>query len=291
MKRTRDAEGDVELADTFQFVYLSTGQPIPISILLSQYKQQVSLILERNLTPQFLGRLESTSPELRNFVQKQGYWKILFARDFPAQYTGKMASVVKAQLDRISQHPRRNETYWKRYYEYLTKSRADIDAHFSKVRAGNTSVVSGIPHWKLSGSTLSIEKALERFPDDGGEYVLHRHPADMKNTMFIFNRLYMLRVDLKHIGSFGANVFTVVKYDPLMTTGECIGVSTQARRIYWMSIDGFTLFAIDDGIIFKLTRMVDEYLVSCSICAKPTNQRCSHCNVIYCSTKCQMTNH
>lgn len=63
------------------------------------------------------------------FVVRFRLWEAAFAQKFPEQYKYAIDKPqwweqVKVKLDKLSQKPGRQFTYWKRWYEYLTKTKS-----------------------------------------------------------------------------------------------------------------------------------------------------------------------
>jgi hypothetical protein len=98
---------------------------------------KVLLEMSPYATAKTLRKMEQTSFYLRNFIQKRKLWRSLFQKKFPRHYIeasefGEMKPHVKDLLDKYSMRPRVNETYWKRYYELLTRDNLDFGGKYFK---------------------------------------------------------------------------------------------------------------------------------------------------------------
>jgi hypothetical protein len=123
MKRPRSPLRDIE-DDPEKAIFERDPNEV-VKVLLQQ---------EPEKTAALLGRFEKISKSVRQFVQGRQLWMLLFQRAFPQHYDDAAVPVrledgrvvigmkqdVKDMLDRYSQRPGREETYWKRYYEFMT---------------------------------------------------------------------------------------------------------------------------------------------------------------------------
>lgn len=123
MKRPRSPLSDIE-DDPEKAIFERDPNEV-VKVLLQQ---------EPEKTAALLGRFENISKSVRLFIQGRQLWMLLFQRAFPRHYDDAAVPVrledgrvvigmkqdVKDMLDRYSQRPGREETYWKRYYEFMT---------------------------------------------------------------------------------------------------------------------------------------------------------------------------
>lgn len=119
---------------------MDTDPELVIKVAPRQAEEALKVLMEHRehkRTATLLAKFEQTSNYLRQFVQRRQLWMQLFQKTFPEHYadavttyplgdgTGRqgvtMNQRIKAMLDRYSVRPGREETYWKRYYELLTR--------------------------------------------------------------------------------------------------------------------------------------------------------------------------
>lgn len=124
------------------FIDEDTGQIVPEEALVTRYASVFAeSVLRAKNAKHLLGVLERTSKTMRNFVRQHFLWYKLMERDFPAQCSdaaaqggGKrpaknytMLQEYKDKLDALSIKPGRPYTYWKRYYELLSRKDLRFD--------------------------------------------------------------------------------------------------------------------------------------------------------------------
>jgi hypothetical protein len=123
---TNDPLTDAEAMDTDPELVVTVA---PERAVKTNAEKAINVLLE--MTPhkseQMLRALEKTSTTLRDFVRERNLWRLIFIRDFPRHYaeasvSGQMKQSVKDMLDKYSVNPKREQTYWKRYYELLTRT-------------------------------------------------------------------------------------------------------------------------------------------------------------------------
>lgn len=123
---------------TVVFIDAETNRVLSENEILGLHmKPAITALFAINKSAAFLGILERTSKQFRDFIREQGLWYTLLLRDFPEQCKDatEQASLnlktaerripmmrprVKDKLDRYSNKPVREYTYWKRYYELLS---------------------------------------------------------------------------------------------------------------------------------------------------------------------------
>jgi hypothetical protein len=328
MKQTRD---DVIREENGALLVDINGLPIPFEVANRKYRDQLSLIIEQALSPRLLGLLERSSKLSRDFVQSRLLWMKLFRKHFPVEYNhvtdkdGNMHPLIKLKLDAISQQPGRTETYWKRYYEWLFKSRPAFDAYYEMLRERQSGTYAEIKisNWQGDGgphlfSTPKLKHWLRPLAPDA-DYIIRRHPDNPVEEVYIiypnvpnYNGL-MLRIATKNIvkltrlqnGQIKAHEgldksVTVIEYDERMTTGDLIYTLTPGSfDVMWRSLDGLSLYYIRSYDKFYIAMFIPKrqeqrdrrFLVSCVVCSEPSNTQCSHCDEIYCSVNCQATTH
>lgn len=127
-----------------QFVDEETQQVVSQENLVSRYAVALekTILRERgSAAKRVLGLLEKTSKPLANFIAQFRMWAKLVERDYPQQYKYSKTPVVRknapdlrlmrqetrAKLDTYSERPNREHTYWKRYYELLTRTNLSFD--------------------------------------------------------------------------------------------------------------------------------------------------------------------
>lgn len=89
------------------------------SYLLDKFLQQLDY--------QKLKSFEKVSQLTRQLVIQWNTWKHLVERDYPQRFrivndNGIMRPITQQRLDALSMIPNRPHTYWKRYYEFLTRA-------------------------------------------------------------------------------------------------------------------------------------------------------------------------
>lgn len=301
MKQTRD---DVIREENGALLVDINGLPIPFEVANREYRDQLSLIIEQALSPRLLGLLERSSKLSQNFVQSRLLWMKLFRKHFPVEYNhvtdkdGNMHPLIKLKLDAISQNPEQIATYWKRYYEWLYKSRPAYDNYaklLSKNPSGNVLHIK-IPYWQYEAGGYWLER-LDN--DKDTEYIIRRHPDNPVEEVYIMypniqdyngKMLYINTEDKE-------NPVSVIDYNKCMTDGELITTLTpRSVNVMWKSPDGLRVYLYNDWFIYTLIpeqrdKQDEKILVSCVVCSEPSNMQCSHCNEIYCSVNCQATTH
>lgn len=114
-------------------VRVNGGAPMAVMEAVSVHGEEaLHVIMEQPImTYQMMGQLEKVSRAARAWVQTKQLWARLCYRDYKVAYfTCKLAvgsdmrQDWKDKFDTISQRPRRQETYWKRLYEYMLRTEA-----------------------------------------------------------------------------------------------------------------------------------------------------------------------
>lgn len=129
------------------FVDEDTGRILTEDELVTFYTKALERVILRDKTnaKRLLGLLERTSKKLKNFVAQYFMWYKLFKRDFPLQHELAVVAArgrdpeppylmhqnIKNKLDEYSKNPGRPATYWKRYYELLSRSNLKFDRKLS----------------------------------------------------------------------------------------------------------------------------------------------------------------
>lgn len=140
-----------------------SGVRVPLDVLLRGKYKGGFIALLRRFTHKQLGLLQRASKAGNAFVEREQIWKYLVERDYPEQFkvvydpdTRDVRELSKSRLDKLSKKPGNNDTYWKRYYEFLTRikrkpykqghitsqNRIDSDVTFFLTNNPNTPVLA-----------------------------------------------------------------------------------------------------------------------------------------------------
>lgn len=179
---------------------MDTDPELVIKVAPRQAEEALKVLMEHRehkRTATLLAKFEQTSNYLRQFVQRRQLWMQLFQKTFPEHYadavttyplgdgTGRqgvtMNQRIKAMLDRYSVRPGREETYWKRYYELLTRGALPYGKdpevlHEWEIDTEYYRRPHGITIWKAS--------TIERTP------TRHVHHRGSTSEIFYFSVLY-----------------------------------------------------------------------------------------------------
>ncbi len=221
----------------------------PYNYLLDKFLQQLDY--------QKLKRFEQVSQLARQLVITWKTWKYLVKRDYPQRFgivndNGIVRPITQRRLDALSNKPNRPETYWKRYYEFLTRAvevqKPNSMFEVVATRGGYTGAqvrffltTTNSVIYTMDNVARNLDGAVVALGDDAFE------------------------VDYNAL----RNGVTFVD-DGLLAHFQKIDKS---RIILWK-----TEFEV-----------VIEPLVSqkCSVCETPTRLECSCCKVVYCGKSCQ----
>ena len=320
MKRALDI---VEEEDGYIFKYRD-GSPIPPEVLVSRFKHQLMTLLSFRMSMSFLANMERSGNVLRNFVRSNNLWCILFQRDYPDQFEGahepgsyQMRAETRAWLDGMSDNPERPETYWKRFYEYMTKLTRMLKAEEDNVDERLSLGVFGMSivdmfafaeytplSWMLGNRRYPyldwinpqrrklVERPLISIKKDAGGDVLYFYMTGFvsildNDTKGIINHpTKAIRVTLKV--EIAANI---VDWDDHILTletvpypgGRCkIWPSRDARSVYMLDVSNSIIFRKRDAPVDNL-RLVS----SCVTCDTPRIAgKCDQCDRQYCSQDC-----
>lgn len=320
MKRALDI---VEEEDGYIFKYRD-GSPIPPEVLVSRFKHQLMTLLSFRMSMTFLANMERSGNVLRNFVRSNNLWCILFQRDYPDQFEDahepgsyQMRAETRAWLDNMSDNPERPETYWKRFYEYMTKLTRMLKAEEEdNLNMRPPNVFSPSDMFAFSDSEyLSWLLGHRRYPyldwvnpqgrklawganlrvkKDAGGDVLYVYATGFASIFdkdakdIIMHPTEVIRVAL------GAELAAdVVPWDDRIRDLETVDYRRGRGIVIWPSRDGRRVYMMDAyGADFVFKRrdapVVNLRLVSsCVTCDTPRIAgKCDQCDRQYCSQDC-----
>lgn len=322
MKRALDI---VDEDDGYVFKFRD-GAPIPPEMLVSRFKHQLMTLLSFRMSMTFLANMERSGSVLRNFVRSNNLWCILFQRDYPDQFESahepgsyQMRAETRAWLDGMSDNPERPETYWKRFYEYMTKLTRMLKAEEDSLNLRPPNVYSPSDmfsntsseylSWLLDhrrypyldwvnpqGRKLAWGAQLRVKKDAGGD-VLYIYATgfaafsdflDKSAKGIIMHPTEVIRVAL------GAELAAdVVPWDDRILTLETVDYHRGRGIVIWPSRDGQHVYMMEadgpDHIFKRRAAPVNNLrLVSaCVTCDTPhIAGKCDQCHRQYCSQDC-----
>lgn len=320
MKRAA-REFDIVDEDNGYVFKFRDGSPIPPEMLVSRFKHQLMTLLSFRMSMSFLANMERSGSVLRNFVRSNNLWCILFQRDYPDQFEDahepgsyQMRAETRAWLDSMSDNPERPETYWKRFYEYMTKLTHMLKAEEDSLNRRPPNVYSpsdmfafaestplawilnrGYPYldWVnpqgrklVQGARMTIKK------DAGGDvlYIYATHFAaifDKDAKGVIMHPTEVIRVTLNEdiaaeVVPWDDDILTLETVHYTRGRGFVIWPSRDARSIYMLEASGFIVFRKRDAPVEDL-RLVS----ACVTCDAPRIAgKCDRCDRQYCSQAC-----
>lgn len=219
----------------------------PYNALLDKFLQKLDY--------QKLKSFEKVSRLTRQLVAQWNTWKYLVERDYPQRFSivndnGTVRAITQQRLDALSMRPHRSHTYWKRYYEFLTRA-------------------------------VEVQK-----PNSMFEVVATRGGYTGAQVRFFLTTnsvIYTMDNVARNVDGVVVPLGNTVEvdYDALRTGVTFVddGLLTHFQKIDKSRI-----------ILWKTEfEVVYEPLVSqkCSVCETPTRLECSCCKVVYCGKSCQ----
>lgn len=249
-----DEEGAQEGGLNFAFVD-ENDEPVDAEVVLARFHDPLIIIIfSADDVAKLLRQLEMNRP-FRDFIFHHNLWEKAFKRTFRMQYMlafdpevepVHMKEQYQRELDALSANPNRFQTYWKRYYEFLsirrplpttTKSHAKI--LLSKILETNM----GVPYYSERGYEPTW-----RFRDVD----LYRHREMSKNIVYFIPRVFwetqededdskifddtpknMIEIDLNDMQ------WRTVPYDPQLLSRINFAKFKEPR---WRSPDGFYFY-------------------------------------------------
>lgn len=329
MQRGRDDDDDDNEQEGHKRIFLDAqdgeikvelrhGHVVPAADVIKQYGEDVlKFIMEKpDIRFTMLLKLEQVSKETRYWAQRKQLWARLCYRDYNDIYiiykmddNGEMKPEYKAKIDMISDNPNRNETYWKRLYEMMQRTK--LLSMFDDDRVRPTSEIQ---------LNAIIDQARDASADNRGKTgeVYLRKPSsssDDKNTILycIFTisftaalrmskqqleeakqRLHMVRVFINDRGQLDANVLprdnTKLGVDIHYRSGKGIAdfVYVYQNNPLHFVFHGHYNFILRfyDPYRYQMN-LVSSLCIQCNV--SNAQYKCGGCNKIeYCSSDCQV---
>ena len=276
MKRQREER--VELVNDDPWEFMVSGVRVPLDVLLRGKYKGGFIALLRRFTHEQLRLLQRASKSANEFVAREQIWKYLVERDYPEQFQvvydqdlRDVRQLSKSRIDKLSKKPGNNDTYWKRYYEFLTKIKRKPYKHGLVTSQNRIDSDSGVKFFLTNDPNTPVLAQIEQVS----------FTSDVRRIYYIAVREWKIDV---------SNTIPKSQFDAF--ENKTIFTPTQKGVIF-----------IDDGLIafFEVTdRFVelsqvfylDPLLVStCVTCDKPTSIMCSCCETPFCDQACQRINH
>lgn len=233
-----------------------------------------------------LKKLEKLNNKWYQFIAKSQAWKVLFSKKYPEQFRYAIEKPewfreVKAKLDSFSANPGREHTYWKRWYEFLSKSR-------------KSSLITWVG---LKSFLLNDLKDRENDRDDvfvtsQDSRVVFHHIDRTQNIIFVcFANItpeFMLSINLLTAEQ------KIIPYDEAELGAKIVfydGSIPEERVTYsFESLDGFMYFELGANSTFetRIVRLHNFTLVSCQQCQVNDAQYVErNLRGLFCSERCQ----
>lgn len=226
----------------------------------------------------------------------------LFKRDYPRAFAGAyepetqtmMKRNTMSFLDSISQQPNRDHTYWKRYYEYMIKTKNEY-----LVREKGTgsdpyaAQISWQPHALMRSASWT--NLIEETNAHNGYYLswaLPNNNADPKITVFILATLVLgndrpVYAFPVRVTKDGVSYGTPSKNEP--------GVGSFIRSGRRVTPDGRILYHLGRNGVVMIKNLFPDNIAnislvsSCLNCMTKATHVCGNCKVAaYCSQECQL---
>lgn len=270
-------------------------------------KQRLLLILEQ-MDYRTVSAFEQASKRAREFVQGRQIWRMLFKRDYLEIFHNaggnNMSDDIKEKIDgyTVFDRKRREETYWKRYYEFLKKSDESL-REFKTFRR-----IRDYPMgWRRSDGIRFVTPSERPEFDDFRESEWRIRHVSSNDTIYYYP-LYVDQTDgtyipesQKHpplviaISMENLHPYHIITWDPIIMNGTIIETRPTRSAPYIRSNDGFYWIKIEGAWIQQMKPsypLVSQQL-ACSICDSVAKQlhSCECCGEVYCGRECQKVNH
>lgn len=273
-------------------------------------KQRLLLILEQ-MDHRTVSAFEQASKRAREFVQGRHVWRTLFQRDYLEIFHNaggnNMSDEIKKKIDgyTVFDRKRREETYWKRYYEFLKKSEESLQEFglFTRGRLHplNWRRTEGVRFMTPRGNPQFHEYVNHewRFRHDSINDILYYYPffvdhstgTDIPESQQHPEYAIAFSMAMENVPS-----YNIIPWDPSIETFKIINVGSPMGPVYVRSKDGFYWVRIHGMWLEQLKPsypLVSQPL-ECSICSETTTKllhSCECCGEIYCGRECQKVNH
>lgn len=279
-------------------------------------KQRLLLILEK-ADYQTVSAFERASKRAREFVRHHQIWRTLFQRDYSDVYQRaflikplRMSDGYKQLIDSftVAHRKGREETYWKRYYEFLVKTREQME--FFVIRRNNRKISSSAPpDWDPHlGSKIDLTQFHYPHEIDGNvprrfTWIMRRDPNE--NTVYYY-RIFVrtngenvpeMELHPKYVAKFNMYALSengkmewfdeLASYESVIDHGHIVDAVSSHQGFMWCVIFHPT------NHMYQVEPNNPDMLVSCSICGSANVQlhSCECCGEIYCGRECQKANH
>lgn len=294
-----------------QFVY-PDGSVVPFDELFSGTNGEAVMMIIMELPKEkALTVLGSLGGGASQWIRRQNIWMRLFAKHYPETFmmavdptTGRMKFDVKVILDTLSVQPRRQDTYWKRYMEYIIKTERYLDslpAGFGPMLLLNgqfdnyTSHVDSIYN-RMTPEDMHNAEGYQYNNANGFNVYKHPDPTQWNvvyvtpSSFYSISQRYFPQGENRH----AVNMHEVtLSFDSLRGSSRSIpydrnmlGKLVHNRTMYshWLSPDKFTLLVYSSGGVLQMrpatyaANTINLVSSPCTLCLKrPAQFECKDC--------------